>query len=1191
MSSGNQEGSSPLAVSALRSKFEKLAHENLPASATSTKPSSSTTSLPRHPETELLSPIATRQRALSNVEVDPGSNATPAPAHHIRTSSSSSDLKVGRRPPPPPPPRSPKPTGSPVIKPVPSTNSSVAALNKTSLINRKPPPPPTPVQNEETTGAGGAPPGGVASLRSKFAMNGVAGPSSPSSRPIQVPGIRAASHSSTISPSQSLKSLEISQTNHRHSVSSLPNNGPLICFDDVEESKPSAPPVPSRSPSNPFESDSSDRSSRTTSVESSSSSQTSPELIQRPPPPPPSPSKHSDIRPPPPRHASLPLHAIETSGSSNPDSQDSSSTGSGTPTLQVPPSLPVRRSPPKSVRDLPVHGRPPLRMNTMQEAEAQDGYRSAPPTLERKTQFAPPPIRTIGLGDKLPPPRRPPSNEGSESESAEEDETKGPRAADALPDASHSSRRPPLPGRHELARARIPVIAHTGVIAVAGAYVITAHHHIKVYDLSRSSDTYIYNIDLKDAGFDWRGKDPRVTSLEFRSADNDTDRGRFLWVGTKDGSIWELDVPTGSVTTVRYAAHSAAVTHIFRHGLHMVSLDENGKVLVFTPDSDIGGCAVMLTNSSPRVVRITEKQGFAKILGGLLWTSGGPGSSGSAQTNGTSARGPAIRVYTIFSHAHGGKSLLPADSVGAVTSGTVLQSQPGKVFLGHEGGFITIWNLESDEGMPCCTEVVKISASDVLCLEGVGDRLWAGGRKGMINAYDVQWKPWVITNSWMAHSELPVHSLLIDPFSIEKYGQLSVISVGRDEVARFWDGLLAVNWIDNELSKRESSFSTFRPLTVLVVSWNVDAAKPDTLTGCPENANFFDDVLNSVESPDIIVFGFQELIDLESRKMAAKTVLLGGKKKAPDGSISEKVSRSYKMWHDRLAMAVRLAMPPDCPYTVVHAENLVGLFSCIFIKSSERKGLKDIAITTVKRGIGGMYGNKGGIVARFAVDDSSICFINCHLAAGQNHVRARNSDIAAILDEKEVFPPSLSDLDNVAYAGGGDGTMVLDHEFVFLNGDLNYRIDQRRDATIAAVQSSQIEFLLQHDQLLKEMRYNRSFRLHIFIEAPITFPPTYKYDRRSSEYDTSEKSRAPAWCDRILYRTRNSERVQNLHYRRYEANVSDHRPISAAFRVTVKSVDHGARSRAKEEVEYLWLDQQTALLSAARTFFVEQAII
>ena len=183
--------------------------------------------------------------------------------------------------------------------------------------------------------------------------------------------------------------------------------------------------------------------------------------------------------------------------------------------------------------------------------------------------------------------------------------------------------------------------------------------------------------------------------------------------------------------------------------------------------------------------------------------------------------------------------------------------------------------------------------------------------------------------------------------------------------------------------------------------------------------------------------------------MAAKTVFLGRKKKTEDGAISEKVSRSYKMWHDRLGLAVRLAMPPECPYTVVHTESLVGLFSCIFVKTSARPALRDVAIKTVKRGIAGMYGNKvsilsfsnvyethvylqGGIVARFVVDDSSICFINCHLAAGQKHVRARNADIAGLLEEKEIFPSSFSSFDPVEYAGGGDGSMVLDHEIVFV---------------------------------------------------------------------------------------------------------------------------------------------------------------
>jgi len=41
-------------------------------------------------------------------------------------------------------------------------------------------------------------------------------------------------------------------------------------------------------------------------------------------------------------------------------------------------------------------------------------------------------------------------------------------------------------------------------------------------------------------------------------------------------------------------------------------------------------------------------------------------------------------------------------------------------------------------------------------------------------------------------------------------------------------------------------------------------------------------------------------------------------------------------------------------------------------------------------------------VTRFVIGDSSICFINCHLAAGQHHVRSRNADVTAMLEEKYV---------------------------------------------------------------------------------------------------------------------------------------------------------------------------------------------
>ena len=145
-----------------------------------------------------------------------------------------------------------------------------------------------------------------------------------------------------------------------------------------------------------------------------------------------------------------------------------------------------------------------------------------------------------------------------------------------------------------------------------------------------------------------------------------------------------------------------------------------------------------------------------------------------------------------------------------------------------------------------------------------------------------------------------------------------------------------------------------------MVSWNCDSARPDSLNGDPQNCNLLNDALHSVDSPpDIIVFGFQEVIDLESRRMIAYNVLLGGKKKTDDGLL-EKVTGAYKRWQDRLVLAVREAMPKDVSYCLTHSESLVGLFSCIFVKSVEKPTFDDVSITTIKRGMGGWYGNKVG---------------------------------------------------------------------------------------------------------------------------------------------------------------------------------------------------------------------------------------
>ena len=47
------------------------------------------------------------------------------------------------------------------------------------------------------------------------------------------------------------------------------------------------------------------------------------------------------------------------------------------------------------------------------------------------------------------------------------------------------------------------------------------------------------------------------------------------------------------------------------------------------------------------------------------------------------------------------------------------------------------------------------------------------------------------------------------------------------------------------------------------------------------------------------------------------------------------------------------------------------------------------------------------------------------------------------------------------------------------------------------------------------MGQNAAFGLKSFTEGPLEFAPTFKYDRNSHYYDSSEKQRVPAWCDRV----------------------------------------------------------------------------
>ncbi|CAK7232270.1 hypothetical protein SEUCBS140593_008204 [Sporothrix eucalyptigena] len=65
-----------------------------------------------------------------------------------------------------------------------------------------------------------------------------------------------------------------------------------------------------------------------------------------------------------------------------------------------------------------------------------------------------------------------------------------------------------------------------------------------------------------------------------------------------------------------------------------------------------------------------------------------------------------------------------------------------------------------------------------------------------------------------------------------------------------------------------------------------------------------------------------------------------------------------------------------------------------------------------------------------------------------------------------------------------------------------------------------LDSLLPHDQLSRVIKEKKAFH-DGWREGRIMFLPSYKYDVGSvGRFDSSEKRRAPSWCDRILYRTR-----------------------------------------------------------------------
>ncbi|KAJ2880275.1 hypothetical protein FB639_002873, partial [Coemansia asiatica] len=401
----------------------------------------------------------------------------------------------------------------------------------------------------------------------------------------------------------------------------------------------------------------------------------------------------------------------------------------------------------------------------------------------------------------------------------------------------------------------------------------------------------------------------------------------------------------------------------------------------------------------------------------------------------------------------------------------------------------------------------------------------------------------------------------------------------------------------------------------------------------------------SLPAPDIVVLGLQEVVDLESKTLTARS--LWQTTTAKNKIRGADISKRYGRWRSALESALARGAAFAEPFRVIETQSLVGLFICVLARDDVVRRVRAVDVAHVKTGMGGLHGNKGAVAVRLVVDDSALCFVNAHLAAGESprNNAARVAHCASIVQGlafsrpvpeivsatgAQGLPPELANVALDAMVDGGDGTRFFDHAICFFSGDLNFRLRMARALAERCIESGDLDPLLRNDQLLPliagentslavpavqeqpqtETLYSAfyasdsdpepdaevpaqasatasgstGFVLRAFREMPITFRPTYKYDVGTDRYDSSEKRRTPAWCDRVLFRPRGFRDIQQpahpfqgegdlqgqinpqIYRRQEDCRLSDHRPISATFAVKIKLIDREARARARARV-------------------------
>lgn len=77
---------------------------------------------------------------------------------------------------------------------------------------------------------------------------------------------------------------------------------------------------------------------------------------------------------------------------------------------------------------------------------------------------------------------------------------------------------------------------------------------------------------------------------------------------------------------------------------------------------------------------------------------------------------------------------------------------------------------------------------------------------------------------------------------------------------------------------------------------------------------------------------------------------------------------------------------------------MVGCYIGLFVKQKFLSRITDLKTTKIKTGIYGSSGNKGAVIIRFNLDDTSVLLMNCHLMSGKNKGNMRTDELNFIID-------------------------------------------------------------------------------------------------------------------------------------------------------------------------------------------------